>query len=134
MNRPTLTLLAAFALATLIALVLASRMGGALGGGVLTGFVVGAGLTGLGFLYQRHVLATRPERTLQAAGVGFLVKLAALLLGALAFRFVEPAGARVDWRAFVIAFAAAVALLLPLATWLAVQEQRQRNATRLARA
>ncbi len=32
------------------------------------------------------------------------------------------------------AFAAAVALLLPLATWLAVQEQRQRNATRLARA
>ncbi len=71
MNRPTLTLLAAFALATLIALVLASRMGGALGGGVLTGFVVGAGLTGLGFLYQRHVLATRPERTLQAAGLTY---------------------------------------------------------------
>ncbi len=126
MNRLILTVIAALVLA----LVLAARLGGALGGGVLTGFVLGTGLAGLAFQYQRHVLATRPERALHAAVVGFLVKLAALLLGALAFRFVAPAGAYVDWRSFVVAYAAAVALLLPLATWVAVREQRQRAAAR----
>jgi len=130
MNRLILAVLAALALA----LVLAARLGGALGGGVLAGFAAGAGLSGLGFLYQRHVLATRPERALQAAVVGFLAKLAVLLLGALAFRFVEPAGARVDWRSFVVAYAAAVAFVLPLATWVAVREQRERARTRAARA
>jgi len=130
MNRLILAVLAALALA----LVLAARLGGALGGGVLAGFAAGAGLSGLGFLHQRHVLATRPERALHAAVVGFLAKLAVLLLGALAFRFVEPAGARVDWRSFVVAYAAAVAFVLPLATWVAVREQRERARTRAARA
>ena len=54
-------------------------------------------------------------------------------LGDVAFRFVEPAGARVDWRAFVIAFAAVVALLLPLSTWVTVRERRRASA-RTARA
>lgn len=128
MNRLILTLFAALAAVS----VLAAQLGGALGGGVLAGGVVGGGLTTLAFLYLRHVLATRPARALQAAVVGFLVKLAALLLGALAFRFIEPAGARVDWRAFVIAYAAAVALLLPFSTWIAVREQRQRAGARAA--
>lgn len=122
MNRLLPTLLAAL----VAVLVTADRLGGALGGGVLAGGVVGAGLTTLACLHLRHVLATRPERALQAAVLGFLVKLATLFLGALAFRFVEPAGARVDWRAFVIAYAAVVALLLPLTTWIAVRERRQR--------
>jgi hypothetical protein len=53
--------------------------------------------------------------------LGFLVKLAALVAGALAGRFLEPAGARADYRTFVVAFAAAVALILPLGTWLALR-------------
>jgi len=127
MTRLSLALLAALA----AALACSARLGGALGNGVLAGYLAGAGLSGLSFLYQRHTLATRPERALSASVIGFLVKLATLLLGALAFRFIEPAGARVDWRGFVIAFAAAVALVLPLGTWIAVQERRQRAAGRV---
>jgi len=123
MNRLILSVLAALA----VALVLADRLGGAVGGGVLAGYLLGAALSILAFLHTRHVLATRPERVLSASVVGFLVKLVALLLGALAFRFVEAAGERADWRSFVIAYAAAVALVLPLATWTAVAEQRRRG-------
>lgn len=130
MNRLLAVVVAAF----VAALVLASELGGALGGGVLAGYLLGAGLSGLSFLYTRHVLATRPAGALQASVLGFLVKLAALLLGALAFRFVEAAGARADWRSFLIAYAAAVALVLPFGTWAAVQEQRRRLATRTAQA
>lgn len=128
MTRLILALLAAF----VVALVCAARLGGALGSGVLAGYLLGAGLSGLGFLHQRHTLATRPERALSAAVLGFLVKLGALLFGALALRFLEPAGARVDWRSFVVAFAASVALVLPLAAWTALREQRQRAAARTA--
>lgn len=126
MNRLILAVLAALA----VALLCASRLGGALGNGVLAGYLLGAGLSGLSFLYLRHVLATRPARVLQANVTGFLVKLGALLFGALAFRFIEPVGARADWRSFVIAYAAAVALVLPLATWAALQEQREREQRR----
>jgi len=110
------------------ALVCASRLEGAQASGVIVGTLMGSGLSGLSFLYQRHVLLTRPEKVMQAAVVGFLVKLSTLLLGALAFRFVEPAGARVDWVTFVVAYGASVALVLPLATHLALREQRRRAA------
>lgn len=123
MNRLLLVALAAF----VAALVFASELGGALGAGVLAGYLLGAGLAGLSFLYTRHVLATQPARALQATVVGFLVKLAALLLGALSFRFIEAAGERADWRSFVVAYAAAVALVLPFGAWAAVQERRQRT-------
>jgi len=123
-NRLILAVLAAL----VAAFVVASRLGGAQGGGVLAGVTVGAGLSCLSFLYLRHVLLTRPERALHATVLGFLVKLAALLLGALAFRFVDAAGAHADWKSFVIAFAAAVVVVLPLATWAAQAEWRQRTA------
>ena len=105
-------------LATLLGLclaaVVASRLGGTLGGGVLAGFTLGAGMSGLGALYQRHVLRTRPDKALAATAVSFLAKLVALVGGALAFRYVEAAAARADWRAFLVAFAAAVVIVLPL--------------------
>jgi hypothetical protein len=116
------------------ALACAAELGGALGGGVVLGYLLGAAMSGLAFLYQRHVLATRPERALAALVAGFLAKLVALLLGALAFRYVEPAAVRADWRSFVIAYGAAVALVVPLATWAAVQEQRRRIAARAVKA
>jgi hypothetical protein len=110
MTRLILASLAALALAALVAV----RLGGALGAGVVAGAALGTGLTGLSVLYQRHVLQFRPERALSAAVVTFGVKLLALLLGALAFRFVDAAAERADWRAFLVAFAAAVAIVLPL--------------------
>jgi len=117
-----LSLAAVLALA--VACVLASRLGGAQGAGVLLGYSLGAGLSGLGCLYLRHAMATRPERALAATVVSFLVKLAALLIGALAFKYVDAAAARVDWRTFTLAFAGAVALVLPIGTWEAVRARR----------
>lgn len=121
MTRLTLLVLAAFAVACLVAL----RLGGAQASGILVGYCLGAGLAGLSFLYTRHVLATRPERALAATVTGFLVKLAALLLGALAFRYVPAAAERADWRAFLVAYGAAVALILPLGAVLAVRGARR---------
>ena len=124
MTRLTLAVLA-----TLVAAIwLTFALEGAIGAGVLAGYLLGAGLTGLSVLYQRHVLVHRPERALNASVLGFLVALFALLLGTLAFRFVEPAAARVDWRSFAITFASAAFLVLPLGAWEAVREQRQRYA------
>lgn len=96
------------------AFVIAAKLGGALGGGVLAGFTLGAGMSGIGAVYQRHMLRFRPELAMAATTVSFLAKLVALLVGALAFRYIETAAARADWRAFLVAFAAAVAIVLPL--------------------
>jgi len=120
MIRISLLVLVAFGLACLVA----ARLGGLAGSGVVLGFSLGAGLSGLSFLYTRHVLATHPARVLAAFGVGFLVKLAALLVGALAFRYVPAAAERADWRSFLVAYGAAVALILPLGTLLVVRERR----------
>jgi len=111
--------------ALVAAIVLASRLGGALGGGVLLGYTLGAGLAGLSTLYTRHMLRTQPKKALNALVIGFLVKLGALLFGGLAFRFVEPAAERADYRTFLIAFAAAVVVVLPFGIWLALQDQRR---------
>jgi hypothetical protein len=107
--------------------VVAWKLGGALGGGVLAGFGLGAGISGLGAMYQRHILLTQPQRSLQAVSISFLAKLAALLIGALAFRYIEAAGQRADWRSFLVAFAVAVLIVLPLGTLDAAKAVRRRS-------
>ena len=97
--------------------VVAWRLGGTVGTGCLLGFLLGAGMCGLGVLHQRHVLLTQPSKSMQALAVSFLAKLIVLVSGALVFRFVEAAAARADWRSFLITFAAAVAIVLPLGTF-----------------
>lgn len=96
------------------AVLVAWRLGGALGGGVLAGFLLGGGIGGLGVLWQRHVLATRPERAMHSVALAFGAKLLALGMGALAFRYLDAAALRADWRSFLVAFAAVVALVVPL--------------------
>ena len=123
MNRLLVVVLAAL----VVALACAQRFGGALGAGVIAGYVLGAGLSSLSVMYQLHLLTTRPDRVLHGSVLGFLVQLAALLLGALSFRYLEAAAERADWRSFLIAFAAAVALVLPLGTLEAVRLQRRRR-------
>ena len=81
-------------------------------GGVIAGYLLGAGMAWLGIMYQRHALMYRPKAAFAAHGVAMLAKLVVLLMGALSFRYIDAAAARADWRMFVLAFAAATVLLL----------------------
>ena len=123
----TRTLFSALA-ASIAAGVLAARLGGAVGGGVLVGGLSGAGITGLCLLYQRETMRTRPAQAMQAFGIAMLIKLAVLLLGSLAFHYIAPAAARIDARSFMVAFAAAVVIVLPLGTLDAVRVLKQQRA------
>lgn len=98
----------------LVAAFVAWRLGGALGAGVVAGYLLGGGIGGLGVLWQRHVLQTRPERAMHAVALSFGAKLFVLGLGALAFRYLDGPAQRIDWRSFLVAFAAAVALVVPV--------------------
>lgn len=117
------------ALAVAVAAVVAWRLGGRLGAGTLAGFLLGAGASGLGVLYLGHTMRFRPERTMQALLAAFLAKLGLLVAGALAFRYVAAASERVDWKGFVVAFAAAAALILPLGAWETLAGLRSRGRT-----
>jgi hypothetical protein len=110
--------------ALVVALACALRFGGPLGGGVIAGYLLGAGMSGLSVLYTLHLLSTRPQRVLTGQVLGFLALLGALLLGTLAFRYVPSAAERADWRAFSISFALAGVLVLLLGTLEAVRGQR----------
>jgi len=100
MTRTLLVTLAALLASTLIAW----RLGGTLGVGVAAGFLCGASVAGLGAAWQRRAIHTRPEHVYRAHVEAFLFKLVALVAGALVFRFVEQAAARVDWRSFLVTF------------------------------
>lgn len=126
MNRLLVVVLAAL----VVALACAARFGGALGGGVLAGYLLGAGLAGLSVLYQMHLLATRPERAMAASVGGFLVLVLALVFGGLSFRYLAPVAEHADWRAFLVSFAAAGVLVLPLGTHEAVRHHRRRGGLR----
>ncbi len=129
-----MTRLSLLTLASLcVSLGVAWQLGGTLGAGVVAGFGVGALLSGLGVLYQRHVLFTRPERALAAFVLGFLAKALALVLGGLALRFIDAAAALADWQSFLVAFAAAVVVLLPVGSWEAVREWQTRRGEIVAR-
>jgi hypothetical protein len=81
---------------------------------VIAGGLLAASATVFGLAWQRHVLRTDPARALGAMGAAFLLKLAALGLGAAGLRYVEPASARADWQGFALAFVAmAVVVLIP---------------------
>ncbi len=107
-------------LGTLLTLAAAAVIAGALGGrlawGVVAGALCGCAVAGLAAAWQRHVLRTRPERLVSAMAGSFLFKLAFVLMGALAFRYVPSAAERADWRSFLAAFAGAVLVVMLLAT------------------
>jgi hypothetical protein len=107
------------------AVAVAWRVGGAVGMGVVMGYMLGGALAALGGQWQAHWMRVRPKRALQAQVEGFLAKLLALVLAGLLFRFGPDIGEQVDWRGFLVAYAAAVALLLPLTTWDAVGRRLQ---------
>jgi hypothetical protein len=102
-------------LGTLVGLALAAaiawRLGGASGTGILAGYLSGASLSALGSMWQNQLLRTNPAKVLAATVSVFLVKLALLSAAAVLFRYVEPLARQVNWRAFLVAFAAGVVVV-----------------------
>lgn len=124
MTHPRTT--AALALGVAAVLAVGAALDAHAATGAWLGYLLGAALCGFGILWQGHWLRVAPRRALAAQLEAFLVKIAAVTSGALAFRYVEDLAAVADWRAFTVAFAAAVALLLPVATYETARRYRTR--------
>ncbi|MAE28479.1 MAG: hypothetical protein QF724_09640 [Planctomycetota bacterium] len=113
MSRTVPALFAALPVAALVAW----RLGGALGTGVLAGFLLGCAVGGLAHAWQVHTMRHNPENAFGAFGLGFLAKVLGLGLGAAAFNAIEPLALRVDWRTYLLAFIGAVLVLMVAGTF-----------------
>ena len=100
-----------------VAIVIAMQWGGTMGGGVLAGAALGCAFSALGALYMAHTLRTQPRLAMQTFAISFLLKMVVLVIGAVAFRFLPQAAERVDHRGFMVAYAAAIAILVPLGSF-----------------
>jgi hypothetical protein len=85
---------------------------GAVGTGVLAGYLAGAAVTGACLARQRRVLERAPRRALHTMVEGFLAKLAAIVLLILAILLVPGLRQRCDLAATLVAFGGAVLLVL----------------------
>jgi len=108
MNVTTVTTILGSAAAALFAW----RWSGAVGTGVLCGFLAGAAVSGLCILRLRMASKKDPGTIVRVTLEGFMVKLAFLLIGGLSFGLIEPLGELVDVRAFLIAFVSGAVLVL----------------------
>ena len=107
------------------------QLGGTEGAGVVAGYLCGASVSGLCLMRRRMVLRTRPDQLMRVMAESFLFKLSMVMMGALAFRFVDAAAARVDWRSFLVSYAASVVLVVgadTLASWMRGELARPRAA------
>ncbi|MEO0652990.1 MAG: hypothetical protein AAFZ65_20110, partial [Planctomycetota bacterium] len=80
------------------------RTGGLVGNGIVLGGLAGIGITTLGIAYQRQMLAKRPQFAVGVLGLFMVAKLFVLLGLGVLIRFWEPAAARVDLNATLLAF------------------------------
>ncbi len=94
------------------AALLAWRLGGSVGAGVLAGFLGSCAVTGWGILRQRRVLSSAPERALRVMVESFLVKLVLVLVATLGLLFIPSVRAVLDAAAFLLAFAGGVLVVL----------------------
>jgi amino acid permease len=124
MNLSTLTTSIGLAAAGFLAI----SMGGAHGTGVLAGYLSGAAITGFCLVRQRRVLRTAPQRALQTMVEGFLGKLGGVVVGTLAILFVPGLRNVLDLASFLLAFAAAVLLVLLPGTFENARILRERRA------
>ncbi len=111
MTRTTLGTLAVL----LVGIFVAVQMGGTEGWGVIAGVLCGASVAALGAAWQRFVFRHRPKQAMAAVVQIFLFKLAFVTIGAVTFRYVEAAAARVDWKSFLVAFVSSVFIVQTLA-------------------
>jgi hypothetical protein len=117
MNLTTLSTLLGLAGAALVAY----RLGGAHGTGVIAGYLGGASLSLALVARQRRVLERAPQRALQTMVEGFLAKLAAIL-------FVPALRERCDLASFLLAFGAAALLALFPGTFENARRMKERRA------
>ena len=108
MNFTLLAILAGLLLCTLIG----ARFDAFVAAGIWTGYLAGTGLGLINVLWQRHKVRVRPDQVMATNVIGFLVKLAGALFGALALRYIEPLPELADWRGYLVAFAGAAFLML----------------------
>ncbi len=123
MTRTSIAIFAGLGLAAVVA----SRLDAELATGVLAGYLFGSTLGLLGLAWQRHVLRTHPARAFTALGQAFLFKLAGMLMGVLALRFLQPAAAVADWRSFALAYATGVFLCVVLGSFETLRTLTQRQ-------
>ncbi len=99
-----------------VAALVAWRLGGPAGTGVLAGFLGASAITGWGILRQRRVLSSAPERALRVMVESFLVKLALVLVATLALLFIPSVRAVLDAAGFLLAFAGGALVILVAGT------------------
>lgn len=99
------------------ALGIGAWLGDAPGLGVVGGFAAGAGVALASGLAQRRMAVAKPAWVVHVLGGGFLLKIFALLALTLCVRLVPPLAQGIEWRAFMLSFAAAVLALLPCTAW-----------------
>jgi len=97
--------------------VVAYQLGGREGMGVVAGLLCGSSVSLLGASWQRHTFRTRPKRAFNSVIETFLFKLAFIAIGAISFRYVESAAARVDWQTFLVAFVVTALVVQTLAVF-----------------
>lgn len=88
------------------------NLGDARGVGVMLGVTLAVAITLLGWVAQERSLravGSNANGMMTAFALAFLVKLFMVALGAVVLRLHEGLGARADWRAYLVGFAAAVA-------------------------
>jgi hypothetical protein len=107
----TRTLLAT-SLCIAVGALLAWRIGGVVGRGVLIGAVTGGLVASVGVALQLKIARTAPKRLMGAMAVAFCMKLLAALLGAVTLRFVPFAASRGDWESFLLSFAACAVIVM----------------------
>ena len=107
MSRTNIAILIGLPFAAL----LAWTMGGAVGMGVIGGYLLGGSVFGFGHAWQHRVVAAHPERSMNTLVVLMMAKLLVLLFCWLLLRFVEGASSYVDTKGFLLAYVTAVMLV-----------------------
>lgn len=113
MSRTTHTLHFAAALAALpAAATVAWGLGDSRGVGLMLGVIFAITITLVGWIAQARSLrapSSSANGMMTAFALAFLAKLFIVALGAVVLRLHDGLGARADWRAYLVGFAAAVA-------------------------
>ena len=91
------------------------------------GYLFGGSLSGFGMAYQMHLLRTQPEKIFGATIGVFLLKLAVLIAAGLCFRYIELAARHVEWRAFLVAYAAGILLVMSVGSLDTLRMLRERR-------
>lgn len=107
MSRTNIAILIGLPLAAL----LAWQLGGAVGMGVIGGYLLATSLFGLGHAWQRGVVRVHPERSMNTLVILMMAKLLVLLFSWVILRFVDGASAHVDPKGFLLAYVTAVLLV-----------------------